>query len=210
MLSTLFRSRLSRRRGAGVALAAAVAMLASAAPAHAHDELVSSSPAADATVAQPPPEVVLTFDEAVLPVGTQVVVTGPDGPVSDGSPRLDGTTVHQPLLGGPAGRYSVAWRATSADGHPVSGTFAFTAQAASPPSSTTTPATTTTSTPTSSSPSASASTTSSPTSVTAAPTATSTTSVPWLAVVIVIIVAALAVGGWALYRRRNPAGPGAT
>ncbi|HEU4330891.1 MAG TPA: copper resistance CopC family protein [Lapillicoccus sp.] len=137
-------------------------------------------------------------------------MTGPDGPVSDGSPRLDGTTVHQPLLGGPAGRYSVAWRATSADGHPVSGTFAFTAQAASPPSSTTTPATTTTSTPTSSSTSASASTTSSPTSVTAAPTATSTTSVPWLAVVIVIIVAALAVGGWALYRRRNPAGPGAT
>ena len=216
MLSTLSESRRARVCGAVVALTASAALLASAAPALAHDELVSSNPATDATVAVPPTEVVLTFDEAVLPVGTQVVVTGPDGPVSDGSPRLEGTAVHQPLLGGPAGKYSVAWRATSADGHPVSGSFAFTAQAASPPSTTTTttspPATSTTTTPsaTTSSTSAAASTTSPTTSVTAAPTAGSSSSSPWLVVIIVLVVAALALGGWALYRRRNPADPGAT
>jgi hypothetical protein len=34
--------------------------------------------------------------------------------------------------GSPAGQYTVAWRVTSADGHPVSGRFSFTALSASP------------------------------------------------------------------------------
>jgi len=197
-----------------VALAAAAALLASSAPAFAHDELVSSSPAANATVAQPPTEVVLTFDEAVLPVGTQVLVTGPGGPASDGAPSLSGKEVHQPLKGGPAGKYTVAWRATSADGHPVSGTFDFTAQAASPPSTTTTtpPPTSSTTTPPPSTTSSSSSTApaTSTTSVTAAPVAGSTSSFPWLAVVIVVVVAALGLGGWLWYRRRAATGPGTT
>ena len=40
---------------------------------------------------------------------------------------MRGTTVTQPLAGGlPAGAYTVEWRVTSADGHPLSGTFGFT------------------------------------------------------------------------------------
>jgi copper resistance protein C len=205
MLSTVVQSRRSRIRAAAVALTAAAALLASATPALAHDELVSSNPAADARVAQPPTEVVLTFDEAVLPVGTQVVVTGPDGPVSEGSPRLEGPAVHQPLRGGPAGTYKVAWRVTSADGHPVSGTFAFTAQAASPPTSTTTPPSTTTTPPAPSTTTSSTVSTpaTSTTPVVAAPASGEPSGSPWLVVLVVLVVAALALGGWALYRRRG-------
>lgn len=215
MLSTVVQSRRSRIRAAAVALTAAAALLGSATPALAHDELVSSTPAADTTVAQPPAEVVLTFDEAVLPVGTQVLVTGPDGPVSDGSPRLEGTAVHQPLRGGPAGKYSVAWRATSADGHPVSGTFAFTAAAASPAPTTTTTAPSTTRTPpptTTTSPTVTTGTTppTSTTSVTVAPASGESSGFPWVVVVVVLVVvlvvAALALGGWAVFRRRTPPG----
>ncbi len=41
-------------------------------------------------------------------------------------------TVRQALApGAPAGAYTVSWRVTSADGHPISDTFTFTARAAS-------------------------------------------------------------------------------
>ncbi|MGI3786226.1 MAG: copper resistance CopC family protein [Janthinobacterium lividum] len=140
----------SRLRTAAAAIGAGLVLALVAAPAYAHDELRSSSPADGATVATPPSQVVLTFEEPPVSLGAQVVVTGPDGPVSSGAPRLDGDDVIadvQPQT--PAGRYTVQWRVTSDDGHPVSGTFAFTAQAAAtgtspsaPTSSVATPAAT--------------------------------------------------------------------
>lgn len=100
--------------------------------ASAHDVLVSTSPADGSTLEKLPAEVVLTFGEPALALGTQIVVTGPGGaPVQQGTPVLVDATVHQKLGDGPAGRYSVAWRVTSADGHAVSGTFSFTTTAAS-------------------------------------------------------------------------------
>lgn len=110
--------------------------------ASAHDQLVSTSPKDGGTVATTPTKVVLTFSDKVISVGTELVVTGPDGPVQQGRPSLDGHTVTQPLVpGSPAGRYTVTWRATSKDGHPVSGTFTFTSSAAgqTSPSGTTSP-----------------------------------------------------------------------
>jgi methionine-rich copper-binding protein CopC len=105
--------------------------LLAASPAQAHDALVSTSPADGSRVATPPDEVVLTFNQPALAVGTQLVVSGPDGPVQQGKPRLVDATVRQTIAtGSPAGRYTVTWRVTSADGHPVSGTFSFTATAA--------------------------------------------------------------------------------
>lgn len=132
-------------RTGGAALAAGLVLALGAAPAYAHDELKSSNPADGATVATPPSQVVLTFEEPPVALGAQVVVTGPDGPVSSGSPRLVGDDVVSDLQPqAPAGRYSVAWRVTSDDGHPVSGTLAFTAQAAatgtSPSAAASTPA----------------------------------------------------------------------
>jgi methionine-rich copper-binding protein CopC len=128
-------------------LAALVMLLPAlgASPAQAHDVLVSTSPADGATVATTPDEIVLTFNQPALAVGTQMVVSGPDGQVQQGPPRLLDSTVRQSLApGSPAGRYTVTWRVTSADGHPVSGTFSFSATApGSGPSGATAPSTTT-------------------------------------------------------------------
>jgi len=135
---------------ATVLSAVAVTLIATAVPASAHDVLRSTNPADGAVVDRLPDRVVLTFDEPALAIGTEVVVTGPAGPVSDGPPQLVDAEVRQPVRAGPAGRYTVLWRVTSADGHPVSGTFAFTTQQGSAASPTATPATTTApSTPTS-------------------------------------------------------------
>ena len=116
--------RLAAATAAGAAL-----LLATAAPASAHNQLESTLPADGAGLDAPPASVVLTFDQPVLALGTQVVVLGPDGAVvSAGEPRLVDDDVTQDLAGAlPAGGYRVEWRATSADGHPVSGELGFTA-----------------------------------------------------------------------------------
>lgn len=116
------------------ALGAALAgSLAGAAPAAAHNVLRSSSPTDGAVLPTPPPDVQLVFDESVIALGTEVAVDGPAGDVSLAPVVVDGSTVTQPLPADlPAGAYTVQWRATSSDGHPVSGKLAFTADAASP------------------------------------------------------------------------------
>jgi copper resistance protein C len=110
-----------------VLIGAVVALVVASGPAAAHTELISTTPADQQTVSHTPAVVVLTFDESLLAMGTQVVVTGPQGPVQIGEPNVAETTVSQNVQGGPAGTYSVAWRVTAADGHPLSGTFTFTA-----------------------------------------------------------------------------------
>jgi methionine-rich copper-binding protein CopC len=109
-----------------------VALIVASRPAAAHTELISTTPADQQTVSRAPAAIVLTFDESVLAMGTQVVVTGPQGPVQVGAPEVTDSTVSQNVQGGsPAGQYTVAWRVTAADGHPLSGTFGFTAEEAS-------------------------------------------------------------------------------
>ncbi len=70
----------------------------------------------------------LTFTEAPLSIGTQVVVTGPSGAVRPGAPTINGRVVTQAIApSAPAGSYTVTYRVTSDDGHPVTGSFAFVA-----------------------------------------------------------------------------------
>ena len=117
-----------QRRLLAVLAAALLAAGASAGPAAAHNVLISSSPADGASVPQTPAAVVLTFDEPAISMGTQVLISGPAGEVQQGSPRLVDNTVTQDLASGAAaGAYTVTWRVTSLDGHPVSGTLTFTA-----------------------------------------------------------------------------------
>ena len=136
-------------------------------------------------------------------------MTGPAGPVSDGQPQLVDAEVRQPVRAGPAGRYTVLWRVTSADGHPVSGTFAFTTQQGSAASPTTTAGTTTapSTTPTTT-PQTTPTTT--PTSVPpTSPAATpQTAGLPGPAVVAVLagVIALLALG-WRVFRRRRAQRP---
>lgn len=101
----------------------------SAPPAAAHDVLVGTVPKDGSTVQRVPGQVRLLFEEPPLELGTQVVVTGPDGKVAQGKPVIDGSTVRQQVAtGAPAGKYTVDYRVTSDDGHVVSGSFSFTAR----------------------------------------------------------------------------------
>ena len=118
----------------GMAAAAAALLLGPVTTASAHDVLAGSSPVQNGAVDTPPASVRLEFSAAPQVLGTEVVVTGPDGgAVSDGTAELSGSTVTQQLSGGlPAGRYTVDWRVTSADGHPITGSFAFDVARGSP------------------------------------------------------------------------------
>lgn len=122
----------SWRRRLGVVLtAAALALLVTAQPADAHNVFRSSNPADKTTVDRVPSEVVLTFDGPAIALGTKLVVTGPSGEIQQGDARLVDNTVRQSLAGGaPAGDYTVVWRVTSVDGHPLSGKLAFAAKSA--------------------------------------------------------------------------------
>ena len=101
--------------------------------ASAHDVLVATSPANGSTVGAVPGQITLTFDQPALALGSTVLVAGPGGPVKSGPTRVTDNRVTQAVQpGAPAGRYTVTWRVTSIDGHPVSGSFGFTATAAAP------------------------------------------------------------------------------
>lgn len=109
-------------------------MLSVATPSFAHDHLVRTTPAEGVVVGVVPAQMVLSFSEPALSVGSQVLVTGPAGRVDEGPPALVDTTVTQAIRGGsPAGAYTVVWRVTSTDGHAITGSVHFTARQASPP-----------------------------------------------------------------------------
>lgn len=100
----------------------------SAAPASAHSSLKSSVPAQDAQLSAGPPEVVLTFNEPLQEQFAVLTVVGPDGNFwHDGTATVDGPRLRvalRPL--GPSGTYTVNYRVTSADGHPIEGQRRFT------------------------------------------------------------------------------------
>lgn len=125
------RGRVPWVRSVLVVLGSVVALVVAAGPASAHDVLASTDPANGSTVAAVPTTVTLTFEEPAVALGTKIVVTGPGGEVQQDLPVLVDNTVRQGLrAGAPAGRYTVDWRVTSADGHPISGSFTFNARAA--------------------------------------------------------------------------------
>lgn len=111
-----------------VVVAAAVgAVFGGAQAASAHDSLVSATPAADTTVSTAA-EVALTFSANLLGAdgGNEVIVVGPDARhYETDCTALAGPTLTTPVELGAAGEYQVTWRAVSSDGHPVSGTYAF-------------------------------------------------------------------------------------
>jgi copper transport protein len=120
-----------RARGRIVlALAAIVAGFVVPASASAHAYLVKTVPAASGVLDVPPPNVQLTFDEAVEPRFAIISVTNPagrqetSGPVQR-SPANPDTLVAplRPRL--PQGWYLIYWRAISVDGHPVQGAFTY-------------------------------------------------------------------------------------
>lgn len=136
-------STAARARAAALAvLAAVVIVVGVGSPASAHNVLISVAPADGSTVAAAPSSVVLTFDQPAQALGTEILVRGPGGStVSIGDAVLVNSTVSQQLgAQRPAGTYTVEWRVTSADGHPVSGHFTFSATSGTGPPATPDPA----------------------------------------------------------------------
>ena len=95
-------------------------------PADAHASLVSTSPEDGSRMATAPRSVELTFSEDIGEAF--VAVTAPDGAkVKTSHAHISGARVHADLTSSDErGRYTVAYRVVSSDGHPVSGTFTFT------------------------------------------------------------------------------------
>lgn len=109
----------------GLATLAAALVFAPAGPAAAHATLLSVDPADGSTLAAPPQEIRLTFSEDILEGTPQMRMTGPDG-VVETTLQTGGAVVSAPLPPGlGAGEYTVLWRVTSADGHPISGRTSF-------------------------------------------------------------------------------------
>ncbi|MEV8449005.1 copper resistance CopC/CopD family protein [Streptomyces parvus] len=129
---------LIRRPLAAAALLATLAalvfglLLAGAGPASAHAALTGSDPQDGAVVDTAPKEVTLSFSEAVSVGDDSIRVLDPSGKradtqaepkdLSEGSTVRYGVALHSGL---PDGTYTVAWKAISADSHPVSGAFTF-------------------------------------------------------------------------------------
>lgn len=110
-----------------VVLALCLPSIMGAPAASAHAILLSADPADNAALATGPDKVSATFNEQMQPEFAAMTVVGPDGNIwSTGSPEVKGAVVStavRPL--GPVGVYTVNYRATSADGHVVSGSWSF-------------------------------------------------------------------------------------
>jgi copper transport protein len=117
------------RRLAAAGIAAAL-LLALPAAASAHAYLVHTSPVAAGVLNGVPPDVALTYDEAVEPRFAVVSVTDASGRQRTSgavqrSPANPDTLIAPLQTGLPEGWYLVYWRAISVDGHPVQGAFTF-------------------------------------------------------------------------------------
>ncbi len=96
------------------------------AAASAHAELSGTQPANEATIEEHPDEVTITFTENVRVVFGGIKAFGPDGErVNEGEATADGEVVTVPIDTEAVGTYAIAWRVTSADGHPIRGAFVF-------------------------------------------------------------------------------------
>lgn len=126
--------RTSLLRTVALAVLTGMALLLGTAPAWAHTRLEGSSPADGATLDAGPPQISVTFSEAVQPGFSTLTVIGPDGvDYRSGEVSESDSTVTvgvTPL--GPAGAYRIGYRVVSADGHPVSGSLGFTLTTAGP------------------------------------------------------------------------------
>lgn len=124
-----------RRRAVSLGLGAlfvAASVLGLAAPAWAHNYLVSSDPAAGQVLTKLPSRFIITTNEGLLDLSGHGAGFAFD--VEDSHHQFYGNgcvTVSGPSMSvapviGAAGRYSVIWQIVSADGHIVSNSYSFT------------------------------------------------------------------------------------
>lgn len=174
-----------------------------AAGAQAHSGVRTIEPADGSVLSVPPPEIKLTFTENVLKGTAQMRLTGPAGATTL-TVTTDGTAISSPMPdGASSGEYTVLWRVTSADGHPISGKFGFTVigqNVASTPASAPTPAASPAATP-----AATPADTAAPTMPPPAEPGNSDNSTKVIIAVAAVLAALAGIGGlWARSRRSLP------
>ena len=125
-------ARIGRRSRLALAVTLGLgAVVALAAPASAHDFVVSSTPADGETLTALPAAFSVTANEALVDfvgdgTGFGIQVTDAAGRFyGDGCVSLVDTTMSMPATLGEAGDYTMVWQLISSDSHPVSGTVAF-------------------------------------------------------------------------------------
>jgi copper transport protein len=122
--------QLARRRRA-IALAAMMflaTLLATARPASAHAELLSTTPRADEVVPTSPQQIVLIFTEVINVVDDSIRLvdgSGTDIPLNDIGQANGSASATATVPALTNGSYVVAWHVVSADSHPISGAFTF-------------------------------------------------------------------------------------
>ena len=127
-------TRTSIARGTGLLLvAAAISLMASfVAPASAHTELTSSTPGEGAVVTALPEQLELTFSGDIAPAFAVVTAGTTQGPgqatqleVAVDGPRVLATVPDTVRSSPQAGTWTISYRVTSADGHPIDGQVSF-------------------------------------------------------------------------------------
>lgn len=129
-------------RATAITLLCGLALLLGAGVASAHTRLLSSDPADGTSLDAAPSSVSLEFNETMQADFSTITVIGPDGTAyQSGAVAADGAVVSTEVAAlGPAGRYEIGYRVISEDGHPVTGSVAFTLTAAGPAAATANPA----------------------------------------------------------------------
>ncbi len=114
-------------RGFLLALSMVIALVPS--PAQAHMALVRSDPADGAVLDQAPHDAVLEFSQ---PLGqtAYVILTGPNGIIPTPDPMVTGSTLTIAITNAGEGGYRLAFRALSAEGHPLTGAIGYSVGAA--------------------------------------------------------------------------------
>ena len=178
------------------AFGALVLALSVAAPALAHAELVSSSPADKAVLQAPPTSITLSFSEGLDAAKSSFKLLGGGATIGIGKAVADGAAVMS--LDGLAlapGAFEIQWTSAATDGHIDRGTLTFTVATASSsgPAASSAPAASTTSV----SPGA----TPAPSDAGATPAAASSTDV--LIPIAVVLVAVAGFGAYLMRRSRR-------
>lgn len=97
--------------------------------ASAHDQLIDSNPSEGQDFAEAPTAASLRFSAEMIEIGAEIALLEVDSEDRIELPEaltIDYDTVTQPLPELGQGSYSLNWRVVSQDGHPISGTIAFT------------------------------------------------------------------------------------
>jgi methionine-rich copper-binding protein CopC len=123
------------RRGLALALAVGLAVLATlavAAPASAHNQIISSTPGSGQTLTELPTEFSIVTNESLLDIGGQgrgfafEIRDAAGRFYENGCVTISDATMSTPAALGAPGAYSVIYQLVSADGHTVSGEIPFT------------------------------------------------------------------------------------